>query len=869
MLVLRWLLSCVLPWAWLFAATAAQAQITAVDGTKFPDPPLECKSRPLWFWNKVGATPDEIREIMTQCRDQSGYYGFGILPAVEQDKYLSDDYFALYGVALEAAAKLGLKMCLYDEYWFPSGSAGGQFAKRFPHLVMKRLDLQAVDVQGPTRHAAQLPPGSLMGAAAMNLQTLARLDITPSVADGKLVWDVPAGRWKIMVFSCVPEGPIMDYMNREATEKFLQLTHEEYYKRFAKHFGTTIDSVFYDEPTLYRNQGRAWTETFNAKFERKFGRSPVTLYPALWLDIGPDTAAARVALFGLRAELFATEYIGVMDQWCREHHVSLTGHMDQEQVENVTLISGDLLKVFQHQSIPGVDEVFAYRRTERAYKLISSAATNWDHGLVMSETYGGISNMPVSLLYRMGMDLYAKGINLMVPHAVWSDSKHIIFPPELSWRDATYGPALPEYNRWIGRLNLMLQGGRHVADIAVLYPVAALQAGSQFDVGKPYDGGPTVPEADYMQIGELLSLDVRRDFTYLHPEVLDGRCTVAGNLLHLKNAVRPESYRVLILPGAATAYASNLAKARQFFEAGGTVIATTQLPLHAAEFGKDEQIRQEVKCIFGIEPTMAPRKQARASSVFGPGYEPERAVDGLLSTRWNSSDQSADEQWLELSLPEKQRITRISIREAFGRVRDHSIQYWNEETSAWVECARGDTIGERKDYRISPVQTSQLRLVIHAYETNCLSIQEFDADDAPDRASDARPGLVFNTNAAGGKAYFLRTPDAATLRAVLDEAQAVYDVSFDPLPDVKDGNFSYLHLARTDREVYFLANSSDTRVDTTVTLRGRLSLEQWDPHSGNQAKTEFSHQDKAGQAVTTTRLQLEPCHAVFLVGQRE
>ena len=35
---------------------------------------------------------------MTQCRDQSGYYGFGILPAVEQDKYLTDDYFALYGV---------------------------------------------------------------------------------------------------------------------------------------------------------------------------------------------------------------------------------------------------------------------------------------------------------------------------------------------------------------------------------------------------------------------------------------------------------------------------------------------------------------------------------------------------------------------------------------------------------------------------------------------------------------------------------------------------------------------------------------------------------------------------------------------------
>ena len=63
-------------------------------------------------------------------------------------------------------------MCLYDEYWFPSGAVGGQFAKRFPHLVMKRLDMQAAEVNGPTRHTAALPEGTLMGIAAMNLQSL-------------------------------------------------------------------------------------------------------------------------------------------------------------------------------------------------------------------------------------------------------------------------------------------------------------------------------------------------------------------------------------------------------------------------------------------------------------------------------------------------------------------------------------------------------------------------------------------------------------------------------------------------------------------------------------------------------------------------
>jgi hypothetical protein len=719
----------------LFLVDAAFAQMTAVETEKFADPPLELKSRPLWFWNKPGTTPGDIQEIMTQSRERSGYYGFGILPAVEQEMYLTEAYFTNYGVALETASKLGMKMCLYDEYWFPSGSAGGQFAKRFPNLVMKRLDMLAIDTKGPSNQATPMPQGISMGVAAMNLQTFERIDISAFVSDGKLVWNVPAGQWKIFFFTCVPEGNIMDYMNREATEAFLRITHEEYFKRFSKHFGTTIDSVFYDEPTLYRNQGRAWTETFNKQYSKKYGKSPVTLYPALWMDVGPDTASARVALLGFRAELFATEYIGAMDDWCRKHQVRLTGHMDQEQVENVSLISGDLMKVFEHQAMPGVDEVFAFMRTQRAYKLISSSAYNWDKESVMSETYGGIDKMPVAMLYRMGMDLYAKGINLMVPHAVWTDPKHIIFQPELSWRDATYGPALAEYNRWIGRLNLMLTGGRHVADIAVLYPVAALQAGSRFDAGPPYEGGPSIPEADYMKLGEMLSLDIRHDFTYLHPEVLTGRCSIEGRNLLLNNKLHAEKYRVLILPGAATAYAENVAKARQFFDAGGQVIATTKLPVHSSEYGRDASLRSDISHMFGV-----------------------------------------------------------------------SGDYAGQET-------------------------------------------------------------IVKTNAAGGKACFIPSLDAARLRTALGRACAVFDVAFDAVPSLKDGNFSYIHLSRSNREVYFLANSSMTPIDTTITLRGRLELEQWNPHTGAQAKMDYRIAEEAGQGVSRTKLHLDPGSSMFLVGK--
>ena len=78
---------------------------------------------------------------------------------------------------------LGRPLSLYDEYGFPSGSAGSQnssdtslFAQRWPGLTIKRLDKQEWSVTGPVRFQTNLPPGrkKLMALVAMNSQTLKR-----------------------------------------------------------------------------------------------------------------------------------------------------------------------------------------------------------------------------------------------------------------------------------------------------------------------------------------------------------------------------------------------------------------------------------------------------------------------------------------------------------------------------------------------------------------------------------------------------------------------------------------------------------------------------------------------------------------------
>ena len=594
---------------------------TALPGrSDFANPPQRCWPRPLWFWNNTPVTVPTVQDQMLQARDRCRYGGFGILPFGKSftPAYLSEEYFQVYGAALDQAKTLGLTLSLYDEYGFPSGSAGSQnssdtslFAQRWPDLTIKRLDKQEWEITGPTRFQTKLPPGKLAALVAMHSETLERVELSDAVREGQLDWMAPAGKWKLMAFVCVVDGdPICDYLDPEAADRFIEITHKAYYDRFAKHFGTTVDSTFFDEPTLYRAGGRSWTDKFNEKFVARHGFDPRPYYPALWYDIGPDTQAARNYLFGFRTELYALGFTKRIQEWCTAHGITATGHQDQEEVVNPVSVSGDLMKCFQYLDIPGIDKIGGDRPAERFYKVVSSAAYNWDRSLVMSETYGAMGDLPWDEIYTVAMEQYTKGINLLIPHAVWYDDKNVTFKPELSWRSPVYAERLPEFNTYLARLNALLQNDyAHVADIAVLYPIATLQGSHHLDgpLGF-YQGGVAVPEADYVDVGELLVTEVGRDYTFLHPEVLADRCDIQGNRLVLPNRIHPARFSVLVLPGHKTIHWSSLQKIQAFFEQGGSVIATGQLPAKSAEFGHDKDVAAAVTAMFGEanSPTTGP-----------------------------------------------------------------------------------------------------------------------------------------------------------------------------------------------------------------------------------------------------------------------
>ncbi len=618
----------------------------------FHNPPVKFWPRPLWFWNNTTVTREGITNQMQEFRDKCGYGGFGILPFKKnfRPEYLTEDYFQIYGAALDKARELGLTMSLYDEYGFPSGSGGAfttgdgvpRFKLRFPEQTIKRLDKAEEEVTGPVEYEKQMPPGKLMGVVAMNVASLKRVDLTGKVLNGSLRWKVPPGRWKVMIFVCVKDGePIVDYLNPEYSRNYIEMTHEAYYSRFKEFFGTVISGTFFDEPSMFHAGFRMWTDSFNERFKAEYGVSPVLLYPAAWYDIGPETESARNRLFGFRAELYAKGFTKEANDWSVAHGVTATGHTAPEEALVPVNASGDLIKSFRHLEIPGVDKIGGSRPAERFYKLISSSAYNWDRSLVMSETYGAMpdyrkpGDLSWNQIYSIAMDQYAKGINMMIPHAVWYDTANVTYKPELSHRNPLYAEHLRDFTRFLARLNVMLQPeGRHVADIAVLYPIHSLQAQHFFDKRKGpsnIDGPPdpddeyykaATAQIDYVDVANWLTETAGKDFTFLHPEVMEEKCVVADGILRLRNKVNREDFRVLIIPSCGTISVGNMRTARDFYKSGGKVIFTTRLPSKSAEPNQDREILKLVRSILpdGRTAEMASnRRGGKACFIPRPG----------------------------------------------------------------------------------------------------------------------------------------------------------------------------------------------------------------------------------------------------------
>ncbi len=617
---------------------------------------------PLWHIN-AEMTTEGIRRQMRDAHD-AGFTGVTPLPmATYKHKvgttppFLSPDYFDRYQDLIDIAVELKMEVIVYDDNDFPSGMAGGELAKRFPEHTLKRLDMLEADMRGPATFSQPVEAIQLMAAVATHAETGERIEISDHFQDGILTWEVPEGSWRIFWFPLVQDRwvkayPLVDYLDPAAVREWVRLTYDQYADKFGSHFGTTIKKFFFDDVGFWQHP-RAWTGRFNQVFEEMHGMDPRPVYPALWFDIGPETASVRNAFHATRAELLAEGFPKQVAEWCGRHGLQSTGHPPGNYDPSPIDMNGDIFKFYRYTQMPLVDIIIKYQFGQHGHKLISSAAEFYDRPIVATEIYGAFrerdQHVDTRMLYRAMFETFARGANFVIPHGMWydPDPEKVYIPPLISSYNEEIAEDLPAYSTFVSRCCSLLQGGRRVSDIGVLYPFEELAAAFSFhNPDKIRQGFFISPETDYLILSGILTNELRRDFTFLHPElILEEKYSIENGTLTLNNVENFQTYSVLFLTGCNTISVKALEKLRAFYLCGGKILSTTRLPCRSSEPGEDRRVVELIEEIFGIHPLKTdpehPHTHSNANggcAVHLPHPAPE-AIQPILD-EWMAADVS-------------------------------------------------------------------------------------------------------------------------------------------------------------------------------------------------------------------------------------
>ena len=291
--------------------------------------PLSASPRsPLVLFGAQSGRPTEADVVRTlEDAKKAGYTEFIVYPRSGLEyEYMGEEWLALVGHYLKHAERLGMSIWLYDEFNWPSGSCKGKVTEGHPEFINTTC---AVYAKG----------------------------------DGSFDW---------RYFKAKPTSA--NVFDVAAMNRFRELTHEVYEKRFRRYFGTVIKGIFSDEPG---------SEQWSAQPDPGFATS-FRWYPDLEKDYRAETgrdfrADVEAYCRDKSKDRFWEDYTAVMGHafrrafadpitaWCDKLGIVSTGHlMDESSPQGAAISNGMTLHVLKGMSYPAVDEIFTRLSFEHA-----------------------------------------------------------------------------------------------------------------------------------------------------------------------------------------------------------------------------------------------------------------------------------------------------------------------------------------------------------------------------------------------------------------------------------------------------------------------------------------------------------------------
>ena len=248
-----------------------------LDPALFKNPTNEYRAVPFWAWN-CRLDPETLLEDVEQFR-QMGMGGAHIHCRTGLDTpYLGEEFFQIVSACEKKMEAMGLRLWLYDEDRWPSGTAGGLVTRedryRMRFLVFEPEGFEPEKTQHymaaakAVRGKVRTRIGTYLVVQDQDgfLQEYTLLDeiCGPKTEKTGITFgqDVPGTFGQIEQKGQIwhawlevsgdnpwfNDQAYVNTLDSEAVGRFLERTHEMYYRKLGRAFGSTIPAVFTDEP---------------------------------------------------------------------------------------------------------------------------------------------------------------------------------------------------------------------------------------------------------------------------------------------------------------------------------------------------------------------------------------------------------------------------------------------------------------------------------------------------------------------------------------------------------------------------------------------------------------------------------------------
>jgi len=623
---------------------------------RFQDPVLAYAPHAFWFWSGAGEIKDPAhfarmaREMARQGLNP-GYVHARHYKAHEPF-WLSDDWYNCFQAAVESAEQAGAHMtytmgdpCFPDKYLlpdhpeYPKFPVGGAPLPSCPELKSESLCWTVQNI--PEGTTAEVPECFFAVAARLDAgnrilsSTLALVEPGPWTASA-------GGTWRVYAFAKYHEirQYVINFLDRRLAEPWLKLENDKYEQLFSRHFGKTMQGVFFDLEGSYGYK-MAWSADLAKDYLASKGVDIRLRMPLLVEEDAEGLwAKARWDWFDVVGRLYVDCVFNPLDQWCRDRGLFMTCHFWEEGLFLQAAYVANFMGAQRSYSMPGTDALFRTIHDPRYFKETQSVC-EFEGRQFMCEILGIAGwHLTTAELKTAANSAVAQGLTQLVPHGVNSNRelRKASYPPDFF----DWNPYWRHFHLWsdfVRRACHVNDHGRLMADVLLLCPmdsVWALIGDSFFDRAEPQPHIEDASSVKFSHAKEITAIDdaysaaiqamfaaridhLVADSYYLEKMEVKGAALSYGAF----------SFSTLVLPPLKLLPLAVARRVVDFAKAGGRVYALGALPDASAEKGIGDPHLKDLMDALRLAPAFVSATDGLAPLIAAgaPGLEPSVAFE--------------------------------------------------------------------------------------------------------------------------------------------------------------------------------------------------------------------------------------------------